>query len=157
MLKKVAASVFVLVSMAHPAHSKSWEMKSEMDPFTDNRIVRAMVSSDDIFMPSAIVVRCNNGKLEAFVKVGDFLGGGDMIRVRYRVDDRGVVTGEWSPSTQGTAAFARDPETFARHLIIGNYIVVEAEDFNGTPRRAKFPLSGSARTVGAVLDACGIS
>ena len=79
MLKRLVASAVLLVGLAHPAYSMSWELDREVDAFTDSQVVRAIVRGNDLFMPKSIVVRCENRNLEAFVSVGDFLGSGDSI------------------------------------------------------------------------------
>lgn len=133
-----------------------WTYNSKVDKFTDNTVYTASVNSGDGF----ITARCDEKKqFELYLSVGEFIGSRANYDVRYRIDKNNLESSKWSPSSNGTSVFATNPDKFdvARKLMFGDFVLVEVTDFRGTPHQSRYSLKGSARAIGRVLDACGIS
>lgn len=52
--------------------------------------------------------------------------------------------------------FSPTPGIFARRLAAGNRVVIQAEQYNGSPITYTFNLSGSGAVIGRVLSDCGL-
>ena len=144
--------VLFTLSLATSAQAR-WTYGAERDPFTDERASTAIKSNPGLFGAS-LVIRCKEGLLESYYVPGQYIGSSRSTFVRYRFDRKEPETDYWSLGTQGTAAFSSTAVEFAREIVSGSTLVIEADDFSDTPHRAKFSLSGSSGPVGRVLSDC---
>ena len=120
----------------------------------ENRSGQALVIVDAGNAYGAIIVRCDDGDPSVYVDVGFALAVRRPIAVRYRFDGGATVAGRWHPSSDGVGTFAPNGAEFANALARRYRLWFEAIDVAGTAHSAEFPLTGSARAIQPVLDAC---
>lgn len=151
-----ASLIFIFLSGG--ALAQEWSYSNEVDEFADTSIHTASVNS--LSGKGFVVARCNEKKkLEVYLSVGEFIGSRDSYPVRYRIDKGSPQSSKWGVSTKGTDVFVNNFEKvdLARNLMSGDQLLLEVEDFRGTPHQSKYSLKGSSIALGRVLDACGIA
>jgi hypothetical protein len=128
------------------ASSGNWRVRRERDSMTDQpRVFLSMIGETDQGRtndPPLLTFRCFQGRLEAFVAVGAFIGSGDSRPTRLRFDRAEPVAQSWSSSTSGTAVFSPDPRGFADRLARSERLLVEVAAFGGDRYRLAFDLVG---------------
>ena len=161
MLRKIQAVMGVgflsIIGVFAPnsATAESWKLTKDTDPFTDETV--AVATASDSGNPTrSLVVRCKGTKFSVYVNFGEYLSNKSVV-VRYRVDKQETAKEEWHPSTSGSAAFVGEEKHFARLIVSGNSLLVEALDYRGVAHRASFSLTGSAEAIGPVMEQCGVS
>lgn len=132
-----------------------WHLSNKIDPLTDERVATASVTSVAGSSQRSVVVRCKGKELEAYVHFDEFLDRGS-VGVQWRVDKGRLHSDRWIPSTDGLAVFPHDSEDFARALMRGSQLLIEAKDFRWQPYRITFSLAGSSAAIGKVLSSCGL-
>ncbi|MET4684888.1 energy transducer TonB [Brevundimonas faecalis] len=149
------APVFIAITLAalsaaEGAQAQAWRVESSTDAFSDKRTVTASVRGRGF----AMVVRCKSDLLETYF-LGGYVGDDDA-NVRYRIDGGEVQEDVWDSSTSKDGLFADAPGEVARWMASGSRMVLEYEDFSGTPHQFNIPLGGSAVAINQALDACGV-
>jgi hypothetical protein len=89
-----------------------------------------------------MTLRCFQGRLEAFVAVGAYIGTGESRATRLRFDRAEPVAQSWSSSTSGTAVFSPDPRGFTDRLARSERLLIEVTAFGGERFRLAFDLVG---------------
>jgi hypothetical protein len=143
-----------LLAIAIPASAEaSWRYNADRDPFTDERASTAIQTNPGTFGAS-LIIRCKAGVLESYYVPSRYLGSSSYAYVRYRFDREEPQSGSWSLSTSGQAVFSDTAVEFARSVVRGSRLVIEAEDFSGTGQIPEFSLAGSSSPVSRVLADC---
>jgi hypothetical protein len=126
------------------------------DPITDKAIVTAMASPTtvtprEIGDPS-FVLRCDDGRFDAYVNSGGFLDSSGRIRGIWRVDSGEAVEGDWGRSTDGTSAFVPDGHLirFVAEIRAGSRLVVRLFDYQGSAHTYTYSLNGSSGALNAL-------
>jgi hypothetical protein len=145
-----------------PAKAANWSVDEKKDPLSDKVVVIARnVGTKEIASanPAVLMARCSEGKLEAYVALDQFLNSKDPVPVRYRFDQESLVQDKWEVSTEGTTVFVgfKGIADFLRKAASAKQLILEGEDFRGTPHRATFGLEGGEGPVTKVLTACRFS
>jgi len=154
-LRFICLIIFTVLSSS--TFANKWSYLNEIDEFSDASIHIAFVRSNN--GKGMAVFTCNeDNNLEMYFSVGEYIGSNGRYPIRYRVDKRKVVEKKWDANGEGTAVFVnRDRTGLAKKLMYGNQLLLEVTDFRGTPHKSKFPLIGSAESIGKVLDACTVT
>lgn len=134
----------------------AWEVKVEVDPISDDKVLTAAVGSDGQttgFRKPLLFVRCKNTSLEVFIVWNEFLA--DESSVTARIDDREPITSRWDQSTDQTASFSPQPKEILLSLIDAKRFSARITPYRSGPITASFPLDGLGTILTAHEDTCG--
>ena len=150
--------ILAVATMLVPVTSlgSDWVYESDVDAFTDSETHTARTSASDV--DGFAVARCADDSFELIFSVGEYIGSDDRYAVRYRIDKEPPGSSEWGVSTTGTAVFANavEGQRLARSMMSGSTMLLEVTDYQGTPHRASYSLSGSSVALQKVLEACAV-
>lgn len=136
-----------------------WDITIDEDPITDEKIVVTTLKSND-FKPTykgltALLIRCDNRKVEIFVSFDDYLGS-NSIAVISRVDKDKPVTKKWSLSTNKQSAFyPSNDKQLLRRLFSAEQFVVRATPYNESPKTLIFDVKGIYNALEPYQQTCG--
>lgn len=103
---------------------------------------------------SALVVRIQEGDLEIYIDCDEYLGSVGDIPVQLRWDKDPPTDDVWSPSTDGTAIFARgDPAGWLERLAARESLTVRVTPRGQGPLTLLFDLRGFRDAAKPILDA----
>jgi hypothetical protein len=134
----------------------TWYVDREIDALTDRprtTLINKGEGERSNGNPDALVFRCQDGKLDAFIALNAYLGTSGNRIVRYRIDNKALVTQTWLPSTNGRTAFAPDASALLRSIIDASTFIVEATAFDGSRSRGTFTLDG-LKEIAPDLETC---
>lgn len=131
-----------------------WTYSKDGGGLTVNGVQTAVFSTGN-YPYQSIVVRCDeSNSLDAFVDFGTFMKR-DYFYVKYKIDEAPIEQGYWINSSDGAAGFSQNPSRFARALMAGNRLILTGRKFDGSIVSVDATLSGSAKAIAPVLEACG--
>jgi len=143
-----------------------WSSSETRDPMTDevNSIVSLMAldgvpNSIGRVTQASLIVRCERGRLEAFISAGtmlDYSWRSDTVRAQHRFDDEPATRLLGGASTSRNAMFLRTPRARITELMKrdGARWRVELPVYGRRPATVTFDLTGSSQAIPRALEAC---
>ncbi|WP_343717124.1 type VI secretion system-associated protein TagO [Inquilinus sp.] len=142
----------------------NWDASADVDPLTDAKQYYLQLKSSNqvptMFgqMQSAILfIRCKGSTTAAFVIWPAYLGIGDDISVRYRIDEGEVERGNWSASTEGKAAGLWNGSKaipFLKRLVGAKKLALAMAGYQSAEQTATFDLSGIDEAIKPLREGC---
>lgn len=116
-----------------------WKVEVTTNPFDDSRSVGlGLVDSTDTMQ---LVLQCHQGKPQAYVTTGKYLGAKSTLVVT-RIDEAKAETKEWPLSmNQKAALHPRDAGSFIRKLLAARRLAVQVSALSENPTTAVFNLT----------------
>lgn len=134
-----------------PPKTEQWTVETKTDPLDDTSVVTAINSGEasrkTLRGPPLLVLRAQNGRTEAYISWGEYLG--DSALVTLRIGDAEAQTSQWSVSTDHTATFyPADAIAFIRQLAQAERLVAQVTPYSESPQTVIFQLAG----IDTILD-----
>lgn len=149
---RAAAAREARIAEAQKAEEEAWDYSRETDLLTDRVNTTAIVGDPG----GVLYIRCSGGDLWAVMWSKSTVHAGDRIRVRYRIDERPAVQGEWSWDWWNTMATLEDPYRFARAVSSATDRVVLRLEGDMEVGTHVFPVGRATETISRVLVDCGL-
>lgn len=140
-----------------------WKVTFEKSPLTDDQNVYLSLTSTDYitnrmgkpFRPS-IVIRCMEGKLEAYADFNSELGK-DTTSVNTRVGNGEVVAERWRLSGDMMGAFIPNPLVLTKKMINEDTFFLKISPPYSNPLEATFDIRGLFTAIQPLAKACNIT
>ena len=138
--------------------SGGWQVSTQKNPLDDTRTVFLSLSAttgqsrfgDAVWL----VVRCQSGKINAFINWNSYLGLKDTP-VTTRLGTGEVKTRDWSLSTDHKATFyPGDDAAFLEQLLTSDRFVAQTTPYAESPITAVFELAGLSAAVKPLREVC---
>jgi len=125
----------------HDVESK-WEVSVQADPMDDSKKIFFVLPADTAssYDNVALLIRYQNGSTDLFVAWDEYLS--DNNRVTIRFDSEDAYTEFWSPSSNKTASFCKDPVSFINKVATHDTLVMRITPYNEGPKTAVFDIRG---------------
>jgi len=147
-----------------PAGSGKWHVSETKSEFDDSRTVVLSLDAENAvsgWIATAtpkLVLRCKEGKTEAYVVTGmpATVETGELQRhtVRIRYDDNAAATVLMAQSTDNKALFFPSPISSIRHMLGSRMLIVGFTPFNANPVTARFVVEGLEAAVKPLRASC---
>lgn len=137
----------------------SWQVKKEENKMTDMTDVVAINRSPDIYMrqgierSTAIVLRCREGKTEAYLSVDEYMGIDDPL-ITIRFDGGKPQKRRWSAAEGGEAAFSPKAISFIKDISSHKKMILGFEPYGSTMQVVEFDLTGADSIAKEISSSC---
>ncbi|WP_141502406.1 hypothetical protein, partial [Rhizobium sp. J15] len=142
-----------------------WTVSEEVDPMTDQKIIRLLVRADD--QEVALSIACSKESAWVHVFWGDFLGGerfdkisgqeGEQYEVKdvtYRIGKGTPVTDEMLVLDDRTTTQVGDADGFVEKVRTANRLVLQTQPYNKNLKTAVFDTTGLTEILKAKRPEC---
>jgi hypothetical protein len=137
-----------------PDREFAWKIEDSKSPLDDSPQVTAILEATND-RNTGIVLRCKEKKTEVvFSKAFSYLGTTNRIKVLVRINNGKLIETRWSPSTNGTAAFAPSAIQFIRALPDHGELFIRAYGYSGNNQDGEFKLGKVSEVREKIAQAC---
>jgi len=160
MRKLMVLATLLTIAFAAESQIGSFTVSITTDELTDEKVILAFtkaISYPDAANDAALILRCVRDAFDIYIYADEFLNIDDEVPAQYKID--GVLVKDpttFTPSTDGTAAFAFAPKAFLVDLVNGDDsdMVIRLWDYQGTPYTYKFRLEGLMDVLRLMQPSC---
>lgn len=139
-----------------PAGEINWVIKESKSPIDDSPQVTGRIHAiGDTTNSASLILRCREKTTDAyFGRPYTYLGSGNPIKVLVRINDGKPIETMWSPSTDGTSAFAPSAIQFIRSLPDKGKLFIRAFGYQGKTADGEFNLGDVSEVREKISRAC---
>lgn len=145
-----------------PLIGGKWIVDTDTSALTDRESIYLFLEAEEpvpTWLGTAtptVVLRCDEGRFDAYVATGSQVESGfnDQVNVRIRFDDDTPIAISMDESTGGDAMFFQNDRQTLNQLLQHNRMVLGYRPYNAGEVEAIFDLRGLPDVVQPLLDAC---
>lgn len=155
---RLAANLAMPSKPAEWSTVAGWKVSRQVNPLDDTTTIAAMLVAQDtgawVSAPVTLILRCQSGRIEAYINWGVNLGRSAIVT--WRAGAGRATAEQWTVSTDGLSTFCpSNEEALVRQMMRVDRFVARVTPPGGTPITAVFVMDGIGDAVGPLLAACG--